>query len=506
MNYRLRDLRGPDRRNFLKWFGAAGAAIGLERSKLLNVLLDQGGSALADTCASASRSVHIVCGNGCFAWFQLLWPQVSVGNAVANNDPNAGAYAYLTPGQGFLYAGGDQPFFYGPQAPWLNAAGTAPIPGREVTGLMSGSILVHTGTPTAVNAVGANSSLLAACAAVQAQSFSTLVPMLVVGGVPDFASTAIGFAQGVPAAATVSDHTSMVGLFNSVASQTALALQANKDMFDTYFNAFLGLRYAANLPTSTAQTANAKSAADLLGFNYGPLLTPSTADLANYGVTALVQANIDSELTIGFGNLAQALCVAAKALKNSLTNTVVIAMSNEGNTPPFTDPHTAFTSNIKDTPFGVAALGTMLNAFYNDLASVPDPTCASQTLDKSVVFTAYGDNTHDPFTGGGNGVGGAWPDVPLVGGSQDSPNWMYVMGNGAIKNGWFGGMNPTGPANYFDPSTGAAVPLPQNDTAGIRQASTFAAGAAVLYAVANKQTQVVAPFFTGATYAGIVNS
>jgi hypothetical protein len=516
-DYRLKDLRGADRRNFLKWIGAAGAAIGLERSKLLNVLADSGGSALADTCATANRSLHIVGGNGSFAWFQLLWPHIEVAAPAGSSPtyfPNAPgpnpAFAYLSPGQGVLYnangtPNGDQPFFYGPQAPWLDATGN-PLPGRQVTGLMSGQLLVHTGIPTSVNMVGPNATILGACAAIQAQAYSTLVPMLVVGGVPDFASQAIGFAQGVPAPASVSDSTSMVGLFNSVASTTALALQANKNMYDTYFNAYLGLRYAANLPTSTAQVQNAKAAASLLGFNYGGVLTPTADDLNTYGVTTLVNSGVDPDLITGFGNLGRALIVAAKAFKNSLTNTVVIAMSPEGNTPPFTDPHTAFTSNVAQTPIGVAALGTMLNAFYNDLASVPDPTCSSQTLDKSVVFHAYGDNTHDPFTGGGNGVGGAWPDVPLLGGSQDNPNWMYVMGNGAIKTGWFGGMHLSGHASYFNPANGQSVLLTGGDNTAAVQASTFGAGAAVTYAVAQKQKNVVAPFYGGAGYAGIVNT
>ena len=55
VDYRLKDLRGPSRRNFLKWFGAAGAAIGLERSKVLNCLIDSGGVALADSCSVANR-------------------------------------------------------------------------------------------------------------------------------------------------------------------------------------------------------------------------------------------------------------------------------------------------------------------------------------------------------------------------------------------------------------------------------------------------------------------
>src|SRR3954447_24288563 len=113
----MRDLRGTPRRNFLKWIGAAGAAFALERSKVLNFLLDEGGTALADpaACGTTNRSVHIIGGNGSFAWFQLLWPHLAVAKAM---NPN---FAYHAPGQGFevIAAGGDKAMYYGPEAPWV---------------------------------------------------------------------------------------------------------------------------------------------------------------------------------------------------------------------------------------------------------------------------------------------------------------------------------------------------------------------------------------------------
>ena len=57
MDYRLKELRGLKRRNFLRWIGAVGAAVGLERTGLLNFLADSGGSALADgLCPASNRS------------------------------------------------------------------------------------------------------------------------------------------------------------------------------------------------------------------------------------------------------------------------------------------------------------------------------------------------------------------------------------------------------------------------------------------------------------------
>ena len=79
-NPRLKDLRGDSRRTFLRLFGVAAAAYAIDRTRALNWLFDQGGDALAGpaSCALTNRSVHIIGGNGSFAWFQLLWPHIDV--------------------------------------------------------------------------------------------------------------------------------------------------------------------------------------------------------------------------------------------------------------------------------------------------------------------------------------------------------------------------------------------------------------------------------------------
>ena len=89
MDQRLKELRGTGRRDFLRWSATVAAVLGLERSRFLNVLGDSAGVAMADqaACPTTNRSVHLVAGNGGFAWFQLLFPHVAValkgdGNAV----------------------------------------------------------------------------------------------------------------------------------------------------------------------------------------------------------------------------------------------------------------------------------------------------------------------------------------------------------------------------------------------------------------------------------------
>ena len=42
-NWKLKGIRGQQRRRFLKMMGVAAAGVGLERSRLLNYLVDLGG-------------------------------------------------------------------------------------------------------------------------------------------------------------------------------------------------------------------------------------------------------------------------------------------------------------------------------------------------------------------------------------------------------------------------------------------------------------------------------
>src|SRR5579863_8636392 len=92
----MRNLRGEKRRTFLKAVGALGAAYGLDRSRILNYLFDEGGEALANdgACANVCRSVHIVGGNGSFAWFQQLWPHLDV--ATTTDSGNQSTFSYYS--------------------------------------------------------------------------------------------------------------------------------------------------------------------------------------------------------------------------------------------------------------------------------------------------------------------------------------------------------------------------------------------------------------------------
>jgi hypothetical protein len=103
-------------------------------------------------------------------------------------------------------------------------------------------------------------------------------------------------------------------------------------------------------------------------------------------------------------------------------------------------------------------LGQIFDAFRADAASIPDPSAPGVTLADNLVFTVSGDTPKNPLQRMG------WPD-----GTPQNSNWVYVMGNGYLKTGWFGGVKADGKVAGWDPATGAEVP---------GQASTVTANAA----------------------------
>lgn len=477
----MKDLRGESRRTFLKLVGAAGAAFALERSKVLNYLLDEGGAALADSgaCAKICRSVHVIGGNGSFAWFQLLWPHLDV---AMTTDPAKQAkfayHSYDVPGTYYDPGAPNMPFYYAPEAPWLVGG----QPTRPVTAFMSGKNETHTQTPTTPAIVSNNASMLATVASIQ-RSNPVLLP--VIGVTP----LNFGDAPGAPSIATVPSAQGMIELFNSSASQLTLAAQKDKQLYETYYKAVIGLREAAGRPTWSRYLDTTKTAANLLGRNLSSQLTPNSMDLANYGVTALASSAISGAGQDKLTNFAKSLIVAARAFKLGLTNSVIIGLSPGATSETtFTDPHVVFSPSnkqlLKDT---AKFLGMMLNAFYNDLAMSPDPACTSTTLDKTTVMTIHGDTPHSPLQGD------AWPDA-----TPGDSNWIYVMGAGYLRSGWFGGVRANGTTDGFDPTTGQTV------TSQASQVTSTAAGAAVAYAISQGDKNLVSAYYNGPPYTGIV--
>jgi hypothetical protein len=108
-------------------------------------------------------------------------------------------------------------------------------------------------------------------------------------------------------------------------------------------------------------------------------------------------------------------------------------------------------------------------------------------LDETTVFLANGDTPKTPLQASN------WPDATPM----DS-NWLYVMGQGYVRDGWFGQVHPDGNVSGFDPETGDEVmgqPATQTSTA---------AGAAAAYAVARGDMNTVSQFYSGPGLNGVV--
>jgi hypothetical protein len=449
--------RELSRRALLKWTLAAGAALGVSRSKVFDVLARSGGNALADTaaCHPTNRSVHIIAGNGGFAWFQLLWPHNDV--AAAHNNK----FAFHAPGQEVLAQGTATPLTLGPQAPWKNLPGT-----RQVSAFMCGNNETHTNQPSSSSTLNGN-SIFAVAASLQ-QTNPSVIPVIAIDDAP------YGAAPGSPRVSRVGAAEQVVGLFNSAASRAGglLASSGNADLYKAHYDAFVSLNRAANRSTTTAAYATGKSAAKLLGTNLASALQVTPDDLGRYGVTATTRTQIQ--------DIAKALIIAVRAFKLGLTSSVVLPAMKD-------DPHGAF-NDMNNLLATVTALGGVLDAFYADMAATPDDQCGGQSLADSLVVSIHGDTPKDPLDRNG------WPD-----GTQQNANWTYVLGNGMLKSGWHGGIDRNGNVKGFDPATGADIAYNGGNCAK-------AATAAIAYAIAKGDSRRVGDFVTGVNLAGVTNA
>jgi hypothetical protein len=131
------EQRDLSRRALIKWSVAAGAALGVSRSKIFDILEGVGGRGLAEAAAAnpTTRSVHIVAGNGGLAWFTLLWPQKDVAaGANAGND-----LAWHKPGQQQQVTGTDNDLTIGPDTPFQSLSAS-----KQMTGFICGNNETHT--------------------------------------------------------------------------------------------------------------------------------------------------------------------------------------------------------------------------------------------------------------------------------------------------------------------------------------------------------------------------
>jgi hypothetical protein len=445
---RLSGLQGTSRRQFLRWSAAAGAALALDRWRVLEVVSDSAGVAMADeaACSATNRSVHLVAGDGGFAWFQLLWPHVAV--AASTDD----AFAFHAKGLATKAKDTDRAFWHAPESPW-QALG----PEKRVSAFMAGINQAHTPTPASSATLGNGQSLLAGVASIQ-REMPSLVPVIALQPV------SFGTAAGAPPVATVADAAGLVQLFSNVAPTTTLAAPEDAALFEAYYGALLGMDAAAGRPTWARSLRTGKISARLLSKNLEHLLAPTDDDLERYGIDATTP---DKLAAIG-----RALITTAKAFGLGLTQSVIVPVLRD-------DPHEAF-GDLAQLGATVSTLGRILDELMNDLGAIADPLCASRSLADATVLTVHGDTPKDPLVKAG------WPD-----GTPGNSNWLYVMGNGYLRTGWFGGVEVDGTVTGFDPESGKEVPGQSSEV------TAAAAGAAVAYAVAKGNRQRVRDFFGG---------
>ena len=442
-NEDLKDLRGSSRRDFIRWSATVAAALGLSRARFLDVLNDTGGTALADSaaCGGTAKSVHLVGGQGGFAWFTQLFPYPGIAKAGASGAAN---YAMTS---AYQDANTDNPSLWAPDSPFR----TLPK-NKQMSVFVAGTNEQHTSIPDSALTLGGN-SLLAAISAIQS-STPSLLPVMAINPVK------FGSAPGAPAPAIVSNASGLVDLFNSAASKTLLKDPGQAKIAGAYFNALSQLNAAAGRKVVQKTYGTARTAQGLLAKNLASQLAFTAADKARYGIDSGTPSNVRE--------IGQAMCTAVKAFALGLTSSLIVPAMQD-------DPHGAF-QNMTTLTATVKALGKIFDTFMADAMAIPDPSGCTGKLGDSIVMTISGDTPKEARAASG------WPDT-----TAQNHNLLMVYGNGWLKTGWFGDLDSSGALTTWDPNTGGA---------GTQSSGALAssAAAAVAYAVTKGDDRRVQDF------------
>jgi hypothetical protein len=443
------------RRALIKWGLAAGATLGVSRSRICEVLEKTAGKGVAYAAedAGAGFSITINAGNGGLSNWQLLWPHVDI----AKNSPNRGAIAWAySAAETVDVPGTNGPLVRGPHTPWQSVS-----PTRQISCFMAGANQTHVNN--ANFALDAR-QMVSVIAALQSTR-SSVVPVIGVGTV-DYTPTA-----GGPPLAAVDSPESIVGLFNSAASRAGglLANTSDAALYRLHYQAFAELNRAAQRSTTRKAYETAKKSAEFLGTNLASALELTADDYLRYGVA---EGSTSNDIL----RMAKGMMIAVKAFKLGLCNSVLLEGMRD-------DPHDRFTNNTA-IPTAMA-LQTVFDGLMGDLVAASDSS--GKSLADLTTIVIYGDTPKDPL------VAAAWPD-----GTQGNSNLVYAYGAGLLKTGWYGGIDRDGNVIGYNPATGA--PAAYNAETTMR-----AATAAIADAVARGDTRRVGDFVPGFDYNGLVN-
>jgi hypothetical protein len=442
-----RDQRhAMSRRALIKWSLATATALGVSRSRLLEILERTAGKGVAFAAAAestASRLVALACGNGGLSHFQLCWPQVDVARA---RDPR---FAWHRPGEEWMAEGTDMPLAIGPDTPW------AALPGdRQVTGFVCGVTETHVRNVQSTSVLN-GSNVFAIATAVQASSMVP-VPAVTIG------DASIGSANNAAIAARVDSVDGFIKLFDSTATHAGglLAASRDADLFKSQYDVFKQLNRGSNSKTQKPAYAIASGAAGVIGKNRASALQITPADLARYGIDGDTRSNV--------AELARALIVTAKAFQADLTNAVLMpAMAD--------DPHRHFASG--DVDIVPAQLKVVLDAFMADLQGATDPRTEGPLAD-NVVIAINGDTPKHCL------VRDDWPDN-----TPSNANLMFIYSAGLLKSGWFGSIDRRGNVLGAGPD---GKPADYNGAITARYAT-----ASLAYAIARGDERRIAEYTNG---------
>jgi hypothetical protein len=443
------EQRDVSRRALIKWSVAAGAALGVSRARVFEILEKTAGKGVAEAAATrtARMSVHFDCGNGGLAWCTQMLPFPDIANA-----GNA-TVSWNFVGQQTTVAGAANKLVTGPATPG------AALAQHQWSAFLCGSNNTHnSNAQLSTWSLGAN-SFPAIATALQAADQS-VIPVIAVGGVP------VGTAPGGATGAAVGNSTGMVGLFNSAASQAGglLANMADAQLFKTQYDAFIQLNRAANRSTTKSSYTTAQGAAKFLGTNLASQLTVTADDLVRYNITG----NTDSATA----EIGKTLITTAKAFGMGLCNSITLPWHRE-------DPHNAFDAGLVNTV--PAALKDVLDGFFNDLTVKLD-TVTMQPMINNLVMTFMGDTFKDPGSRPG------WGD-----GTPNNTNCVWVFHPGDIKSGWYGNIAADGNSAMGFDANGA--PATYN---GPLQASM--ALSSIAYSIAIRDDRAIQGFTGGAAF------
>lgn len=457
-------LRGSSRRDFIRGVFAASAALGLGPLRALEMLEKMGGSALADQ-AKPYFMVNLILGTGALSRATVIWP---VRQVIENNQDQ------------FAIDGPVNSRFQKARLATGRTLYNRVVDGKAVfvdkpwSVFVAGQSQAHStfqnfNGNTVQITQGGNANLFAASATIQS-ALHALIPAIGVqrnGQSPIFAPA----PAGTPAPSNVPDGQAMVGLFSSAAStlMTRLAPAGNRDLFQQYYSAFLGLAKWAGRPTYERVKGDVSTALGLVVKNLATELQVKPGQVADWGGNI---AQSDERLRA----ITEVLIVTANAFRLGLTSQVTLPAFND-------DPHGAFAGD--PTPL-FDGLARVLQSFQVACDQIKDPVKSDKRIGERLIMTISGDTTKDPFQRSG------WPD-----GTPGGMNLLFVQGNGLIPAGWFGDVNPGGRVNW-DPETG------KNDGNVPTATCTSAACGAVLFAVSGGSKDAVRQFYNG-PLDGVIN-